>query len=486
MKEFKKFLYLYVKEIKGMTTKDCLLIIPPFQSGTGSILKSFKYSMPPLGLLSIAAWLRQNDIGVSLLDFTIEDTTKYSAEDILLNHVKEYGTPQWIGISVCTPVAYNAYNIADICKKLFANTKVVLGGPHITVLGSEVFNECKSADYLITGEGEYTLCNLIKNKSISANNLLIRGDHTDRTVLPENTVDLATLPMPAYDLLKFDKYIPPPASLNSKHPGIGIITTRGCPFTCTFCTKISGSKLRLIPVSKVIEQLKYLKSTFKIKQFHFYDDTISCNRKYILELCETIIEENLNIHWSAFARVDTVDEEILMMMKKAGCFIIMYGVESMDEEILLSVKKGITVPQIKAALIQTRKAGIESRISVIIGNPKDTPETMHKTQKELLKLKTDFLQVFIAIPMPGSQFYKEAKAENRVLSENWEDYNLSKVLYRHPVFTEKQLFKIQRQYYLSFYLRPGIVFRHISKIRSWNAVRNIFNGFLGFLKIISA
>lgn len=469
-----------------MTTKDCLLIIPPFQSGPGSILKSFKYSMPPLGLLSIAAWLRQNDISVSLLDFTIEDTTKYSTEDILLNYAKENGTPRWIGISVCTPVAYNAYNLADICKKLFTNTKVVLGGPHITVLGSDVFKECNSADFLITGEGEYTLCNLIKDNNFSANNILIRADNANRTLLPDNTVDLATLPMPAYDLLKFNKYIPPPASLNSKHPGIGIITTRGCPFSCTFCTKISGSKLRLIPVPKVIEQLKYLKEKFNIKQFHFYDDTISCNRKYIIELCETIIRENLNIHWSGFARVDTVDEEILMKMKKAGCFIIMYGVESMDEEILLSIKKGITVPQIKTALNLTRKVGIESRISVIIGNPKDTPETLQKTQKELLKLKTDFLQVFIAIPMPGSQFYKEAKAENRVLSENWENYNLSKVLYKHPVFTEKQLFKIQRQYYLAFYLRFGIILRYLSKIRSFNAVRNIFNGFLGFLKIISA
>jgi radical SAM superfamily enzyme YgiQ (UPF0313 family) len=442
--------------------------------------------MPPIGLLSIAAWLRENGINVRLLDFSIEDTHKKSIDELISEHTQIYGIPQWIGISVCTPVAYQAYKLADRCKELFTESHIVLGGPHITVLGERVFEECKSADYLVTGEGEYALCDLIKNHDLSAPNLLVRGQHKDTVSIEATTVDLATLPMPAYDLLKFERYVAPPASLNSRQPGIGIMTTRGCPFKCTFCAKISGTKLRLTPIPKIIDQIKYLKEQFKIGQFHFYDDTISCNRSYITELCETIIKEKLNIHWSCFARVDTVDLEILQLMRKAGCFIIMYGVESMDEEILRSFNKGITVPQIKAALIATRQAGIESRISLIIGNPKDTWETLEKTRKETLKLKTDFLQVFIAIPMPGSQFYIEAKAENRVLSENWEDYNLSKVLYKHPLFSEKELFKLQRKFYLSFYLRFSIMFKYLLKLNSFNAVRNVFTGFKGFLKIVSA
>jgi anaerobic magnesium-protoporphyrin IX monomethyl ester cyclase len=166
--------------------------------------------------------------------------------------------------------------------------------------------------------------------------------------------------------------------------------------------------------------------------------------------------------------------------------MIMYGVESMDEGVLQSFNKGISIPQIREALDITRRCGIESRSSLIIGSPAETPETIRRTRKEVLKLRTDFLQVFIAVPMPGSQFYLDAKAENRVISENWEDYNLSKVLYRHPVFTEKQLFKMQRQFYLAFYLRFKIILRYLLKINSWNAVRNVVNGFRGFLKIVSA
>jgi anaerobic magnesium-protoporphyrin IX monomethyl ester cyclase len=166
-----------------------------------------------------------------------------------------------------------------------------------------------------------------------------------------------------------------------------------------------------MPVPRVIEQIRYLKEKFKIKQFHFYDDTISCKRDYIVELCQRMLDEKLDLHWSCFARVDTVDEEVLRIMKRAGCFIIMYGVESMDENILKSFNKGITIPEIRSALENTRKSGIESRVSLIIGSPDDTYLTMEKTRKEVLKLKTDFLQVFIAIPMPGSQFYLDALAE---------------------------------------------------------------------------
>lgn len=463
----------------------CLLILPPFESGKGSILKSFVYSMPPIGLLSIASWLRHNGIAVSLLDFTIENTHKFTLEQIIKTHIDENGIPDWIGISVCTPVAYSAYKVSDVCKKYLPQTKVVMGGPHITVLGADIFNECHTVDFLITGEGEYTFCNLINNNDLTPSNLLLKGIPTTRETLPAPEVDLHNLPMPAYDLLKFIKYTPPPSSLNSKKPGIGLITSRGCPYKCTFCTKISGSKLRLIPIPHVIDEIKYLKKTFKIKQFHFYDDTITCHKHHIIELCNALLSEKLNIHWSCFARVDTVDEEMLKLMKRAGCFIIMYGVESMDEEILKKIDKSITVTQIRNALEQTRKAGIESRISLIIGTPHETHESIKKTKTEMLKLKTDFLQVFIAIPMPGSQFYFEAKAQNRLLSENWTDFNLSKVIYKHPVFNEKELFALQRQLYIAFYLRFRVLVRFILNIKSLSAIKNIFTGFKGFLKIIS-
>lgn len=463
----------------------CLLILPHYESGKGSILKSFDYTIPPIGLLSIAAYLRQHAIKVSLLDLTIENLQQSSFEHILKNHIETNGIPHWIGISVSTPVAYNAYYISDVCKKLYPETKLVMGGPHITIFAHNVFNECTSVDYLITGEGEYTLCDLIKFNDLSPDNLLIKASPASGKTKPATEIDVTKLPIPAYDLLKFKKYFPPPSSLNSKQPGIGIITSRGCPYHCTFCTKISGSKLRLIPIPKIIDEIKYLKKSFLIKQLYFYDDTITCNKQHITDLCNALINEKLNIHWSCFARVDTVDQEMLMLMKQAGCFVIMYGIESMNDDILKKLKKGITVNQIKTALELTKKAGIESRISLIIGTPHETHETINTTKKQILRLKTDFLQVFIAVPMPGSQFFLEAKAQNRLLSEHWADYNLSKVLYKHPVFTEQELFRIQRQFYISFYLRFKIIWLYISKLNSLTALKNILRGINGFMKIIS-
>ena len=467
-----------------MSGIDCLLIVPHYTSGEGSILKSFDYTMPPVGLLSIAGWLKHNGINVNILDFTIDDFKNKSIEEIIKNKITETGVPQWFGISVCTPVAYNAYEISDILKNLYPDSKIVLGGPHITVLKERIFKECTSADYLVTGEGEYSLCKLIKDNDLTPENVIERFPDPNITKVKAIEVRPEDLPMSAYELLYFDKYVPPPASLHSKKPGIGIITSRGCPFKCTFCARITGNKLRFKTIDQVIEEIKYLQETFKIKQFHFYDDTITCKKSYITELCQRFIDENLNLHWSCFARVDTVDEEILALMKKSGCFVIMYGVESLDETILRDVKKGINVEQINKALILTRKAKIESRISLIIGTPTETRKTLAKTKRDLLKLDTDFFQAFIAVPMPGSQFYVDAKAEGRIINENWTDYNLSKVLYRHPVFTEKELFNEQRNMYLRFYLRPRIIFNLIKSINSLNALNNVLRGFSGFIKII--
>jgi len=464
----------------------CLLIVPPYASGKGSILKSFDYTVPPVGLLSIAGWLRANEIEVDILDFTIINTRKKTIEEILNEQFRKKGVPGWVGITVCTPVAYNAYDVAEKIKNLQPNIKIVLGGPHITVLGSRIFEECKSADYLITGEGEYSLCNLIKHGDTRPDNIIGKFTGPSLAKIPSPEVDITQLPLPAYDLLDFEKYVPPPASLQSKKPGIGIITSRGCPFKCTFCSRITGTKLRHKSINQVIEEIKYLKEKFKIKQFHFYDDTITCNRKYITELCNTFISEGLNLHWSCFARVDTVNADTLTLMKRAGCFVIMYGVESLDEGILADIQKGITTGQIELALKQTRAAGIESRISLIIGTPNETHQTLEKTLKGLLKLETDFFQTFIAVPMPGSQFYKDAKVEGRVINENWADYNLSKVLYRHRIFSENELFRMQRTMYLRFYLRCKIIFRLLRKLNSFTAIINVFNGLKGFIRIVGA
>ncbi len=470
-----------------MQDNSCLLIVPYFISGKGSILNSFSYSMPPVGLLSISGYLRENGIKTNILDLTIQSKLKHSnLESFLIKKIKDFNFPQWVGISVCTPVAYNAYKIAEIIKSNFPEIKIVLGGPHITVLGRRIFDECPNADFLITGEGEYTLCELIKNNDLCPDNLIEKNPVPNIIKIPAKEIEISKLPMPAYDLLEFEKYVPPPASLNSKRPAIGIITSRGCPYKCAFCARITGHKLRFKTIDQIIDEIKYLKEKFQIKQFHFYDDTITCNKNFIKTLCNRFIDENLNLHWSCFARVDTVDEEILGLMKKAGCFVIMYGAESLDEKILLDVKKGITVEQIQKALILTRKAGIESRISLIIGTPTETRESLEKTGKKLLKLDTDFFQVFIAVPMPGSQFYIEAKNEGRVINENWADYNLSKVLYKHKIFTEKELFAIQRKLYLKFYLRPKIIFNTIKSINSWNAIKNALRGLKGFVKIVSS
>ena len=151
-------------------------------------------------------------------------------------------------------MAYNAYEIVELIRKNYPESKIVLGGPHITVLKEKVFEECPEADFLVIGEGEYALYDLIENEDPSADNIIVKNEQNDIAKVKAKDVVVENLPMPAYDILGFEKYVPPPASLQSKKPGIGIIASRGCPYKCSFCARITGNRLKFKQIEQLIDR----------------------------------------------------------------------------------------------------------------------------------------------------------------------------------------------------------------------------------------
>ena len=347
----------------------------------------------------------------------------------------------------------------------------------------EVLKE-ESIDFVIRGEGEETLNELISGKEIAKisglsykiGNKIIHNQ--SRPVVQ----DMDTLPIPAYHLLPIKKYFPAKGSYK-RLPAMGMMTSRGCPGRCTFCMgNYLGDKIRVRSAEKIFEEILLLHNKYGIKEISFYDDTFTTRKENVKKLCEKIISEKLDISWSCFARVDFVDEDLLKIMKLAGCHQIMYGVESGDEEILKNIHKKISFEKVEKIVKITKKLGIEVRAAFMFGNPGETIETMQKTIDYAIKLKPDVVIFNITTPYPGTEMFKWAKEKGILITENWNEYDLSKPIMNLPTVKPEDVIKYYNKAYKDFYIRPGYLLNRVLKIRNLSDVIDGVSALLGIAR----
>ena len=273
--------------------------------------------------------------------------------------------------------------------------------------------------------------------------------------------DLDSLPFPAYDLMPLEKY----TVLGHRLEHFPMITSRGCPFGCRYCSSslFLGRKFRARSPKNVVDEIEWLVGDFKAKYIAFSDDTFTLSKRRVIEICDEIIKRNLDIKWSCSSRVDTISKELLEKMKDAGCSAIYYGVESASQRVLNYYKKRINLERVKEAVKLTKKAGIEVICSFIIGSPYETKEDMKATLKFALKLNPDYAQFSILTPYPGTDIYREAKEKNLLLTENFDNYTAGKPVIKNFYLSPEEIKKFLRFCYLRFYLRPGFIIREIRK-----------------------
>ncbi len=216
--------------------------------------------------------------------------------------------------------------------------------------------------------------------------------------------DLDSLPFPAWHLLSHQKYVLP---LKGR-PFLIIAPQRGCPFNCTFCTcqTYYGKKLRIRSTENIIAEIQYDMERFGVRDFFFWAETFVVDRQHVAELCQAMLDASLGISWTCNSRIDIVDEELLKLMARAGCWMISYGIESADQQVLDAVRKGTRVEQAAVAVSLARAAGIKTAGHFIFGLPGDTEEAMRKTLKLARSLKLDVAQFYSAVPFPGSRLYE--------------------------------------------------------------------------------
>lgn len=381
---------------------------------------------PPLGLLSLAACARKHVPGVSI---RIVDAAAQSLSiSETVNQVIESG-PNIVGITVTTMVANIAQEIAKQIKKVLPHTKTIAGGPHISGVGRDCLLQLDAFDLAAVGEGEQTFVELLeafKNDGEPGNiaGVIFRDakGQVHQTVKRNHFDDLSVLPFPAWDLLGgFPRAYATSVFFSPRGPAASLITSRGCPFNCAFCDQSTfGHQYRAASAEYVYNMVKSLQEGYKIRYVMFCDDTFTINRQRVLEICRMLRELNSPIRWSCDANVMTVDREMLLAMKRAGCWSISYGLESGSPKVLSSLNKKITLDRARDAVCQTHAAGIHTKGLFILGTPEESLETIGQTQEFIDSVPLSTINISKFTPYPGSDLYSQVsddfKADNEQLN----------------------------------------------------------------------
>jgi radical SAM superfamily enzyme YgiQ (UPF0313 family) len=457
---------------------DILFINPPWHKESGNIWKNISACIPPFGLALLASLARERGFSVSILDC--------NALRLGLDKVLDYlpdAPPRFIGITATTVLIDNALELAKIAKNKYPSAKVIMGGVHATLRPKEVLSS-PAVDYVVSGEGEYSFLELISGKSpqtikgvgFKENNQIFINPP------PELIPDIDVFPFLAYDLLPMEKYYPAAGSYKRK-PSLGMITSRGCPGRCTFCKgDILGQRIRFRSAEKIIEEIKLLQKDYGIRDISFYDDTFTSNRQRVKDFCRLILENRIDLTWCCFSRVDTVDLETLLAMKKAGCYQVMYGVESADEAILQNINKRITLETVEKTVQDTKKAGLEVRLAFMLGNPGETEETIKKTIQYAIDLDPDLVSFNITTPFPGTEMFSWAERNNCLVHKNWSEYNLAKPVMNLPTISSEKILHYYKIAHRKFYLRPAYILKRLIRIRSLDDLKRNLGPFLSLLQ----
>jgi len=415
-----------------------LLIKPPWHC-----LQNIPIWYTPIGLGYIAAVLRENGYACAIFDSDLGYGDPQHYEKIVVDHelyreslqthpvwqklqsvIEEY-KPDLCGISMSTGSYGAAKKVAKIVKEINKNTLVAMGGPHPTLLPEDVLQD-EHIDVAVRGEGERTFLELVRRYEQHQDFSQVKGisyrlaDGSMQTNSPREFItDLDTLPFPAKDLiLEKEKYIP--SDFGS------IITSRGCPYRCTFCAsyKIWSRQVRFRSPENIVAEIIQAHHKYGTESFHFNDDTFTVNKNRIMKFCALLRQKKLSLRWRCDVRVDTLNESILKEMKKAGCVQINVGVESGNPEILNSIQKNIDLDQVRDIFKIAKNLGIGTYAYFMVGFPGETKQQVQETIELMKEIKPTVYPCWsICTPYPGTEIF-ETIQQMKLLPEqpDWSEF----------------------------------------------------------------
>lgn len=451
-----------------------MLISPPTDS---AIKKVVGTTAPPLGLGYLASMVRDEH------DVIIVDSI---AEELTFNDVRERikkFDPDVVGISATTSMIPDAYKVAEIAKEINEDVKVVIGGPHVTFVPDRTMEECRYIDFIVRGEGEITFKELIRAIEKGGDFRKIKGisfrsnGKTINNPQRELIKNVDDIPLPSYNLLPMDKYIADGVNFGT------VVTSRGCPFNCIFCSSSTqfGKRWRGHSVERVIKELSILRNKYNVKAIEFLDDTFTLVKSRAIKIADKIRKEKLDISWTASSRVDTFSKEIAEAVHKSGAHTIYFGIESGTQKILNFIGKGITPEQSKTAVKNAKEAGLSAFGSFVIGFPQETKDDVKKTLKFSRRVGVDFVQYTIATAYPGTRLWDLALKENLFTTMDWRKFTTLDPTLKLKYFTKEEISKALELAYIKFYLRPKVLIKDILYDKGF-IIRRAVPGVINILK----
>lgn len=453
------------------------LVNPPYPSGAPEAI------FIPLGIGYLAAVLENNGYTVDVIDCQVLKPTCEELEGELTRL-----QPDIVGVTSATLTYEPALEIVRTAKRACPNCLTMLGGPHVTVMDEETLSESPEVDIVVRGEGEQTvleLAHLVSNSNMKnlgevAGVTFRKNGQIFRTHDRSFIQNIDTLPYPALKHFQLSKY----RVFGKTY--LPIITSRGCPFQCTFClsSRMCGRSFRVRSPRKVVDELEWLKDTYGAEAFAFYDDTFTFDRKRVLEICEEMKKRNVDLPWDCRTRVDQVSKEVLVKMRDANCQLIHFGVESGSQKMLDAMKKGTTVEQNEKAIKLTKEVGISVAISVIVGYPGETVDMFNKTLDFIRRTEPDYVYMCEAVPYPGTELYKLLKDSGWEMSAEWSRYHEETQVFKNPLLPLQKIEEMKKAFYDHFFSASYFVHKSLRRdFYSRTMARIALNHFLWRIKL---
>jgi anaerobic magnesium-protoporphyrin IX monomethyl ester cyclase len=429
---------------------------------------------PPLGLGYLAASVADRH------QVAILDMLKTPLSDENFRRFLARGQYDLVGFQCYTHEIQSVAKLARIVKQESPRIVTIAGGPHPTLLPAETMEYLgDSMDFLLRGEDDEVFplfVDQILEKRLDPGHIPGMVWRNNGKLFINDTAeyvkDLERIPMPAWELIAPQTY--PPAQHGAffqRFPIAPIITTRGCPFACKFCSApvLCGQTMRFRNPDSVVNEIRMLYSRFHIREFHIIDDNFTINQKHARAVLEKIIESGLHISL-AFPngiRIETVDETLLALMKKSGVYLISLGLESGSNRVLALMNKKLTVEKNEEKIRLIKKAGIDMAAFFIIGYPGEREDDLRRTIDYSLRLPLLRANYGYFTPLPGTPVYHELEEKGELKDIDWRNSGYMAASYAPTGLTRKTLKDYQRKALLRFFFRPRILFRHILLVKSF-------------------
>jgi len=435
-----------------------------FESGAGN--NTFPY-----GIASIAGYVLNMGYEVKYLEPNIENMSLEKYKKYIKSNKFDI-----IGMSSTTLQISQTIKTFEIIKEINPNIITVLGGIHATIMPFETLKETDAIDYLILGEGERPFTSLLEYIKNNPNGIrkidgIAFRDGKSIIINPpnfKNMLPVEDLPTPPFNLFPMRKYVAQ-ITYAKEFPSFSIVASRGCCFDCAFCNgnNIFGRKVRYKEPERVIEEMMILKNDYGAKGIMFLDSTFTVDKEWIKEFCILCMEKKVNLPWACNSRVDTIDKNLLVLMKKAGCWEILYGIESANQKSLNLINKRTTVKQNTKTLKLTMKLGFYTYASYIICLPDETEKDALNTIRYAKRMGTHIAMFYLPVPFPKTQLWNICK-ERGILREDakWEDFNswdFSNPVYINPLIGKKRMQELLNYAYFSYYKTANVILRNLQK-----------------------